>query len=101
MKKKLYLLLLSLSISCFLQGQTTINVTQQNGEHLTLPYAQNDLTLKYVGIHFDDAEKTTYQYKMEGVHEDWQLVGTERTVDDSVTRKEEGTGIGLDSTTDF
>ncbi len=60
-------------------AQSTINVTQHNGERITLPYEQNDLTLEYIGIHFDNPEKITYQYKMEGVHEDWQLVGTERT----------------------
>lgn len=57
----------------------TINVNQLAGETITLPYHQNDLTLEYVGIHFDNPEKITYQYKMEGVHEDWVKVGTERT----------------------
>jgi len=57
----------------------SFNVNQLNGETLTLPYHQNDLTLEYVGIHFDNSDKITYQYKMEGVHEDWVKVGTERT----------------------
>jgi len=56
-----------------------INVNQQAGEVITLPYDKNDLTLEYVGIHFDNPEKIQYQYKMEGVHEDWVQVGTERT----------------------
>ena len=57
----------------------TLNVNQLAGETITLAHNQNDLTLEYVGIHFDNPEKIQYQYKMEGVHEDWVKVGTERT----------------------
>lgn len=56
----------------------TINVNQQAGETITFDHHQNDLTLEYVGIHFDNPEKIQYQYKMEGVHDDWVKVGTER-----------------------
>ncbi len=49
----------------------TINVNQLSGETIILAHDQNDLTLEYVGIHFDNPEKIQYQYKMDGVHEDW------------------------------
>ena len=59
--------------------QQILNVNQLAGETITLAHNQNDVTLEYVGIHFNNPEKIQYQYKMEGVHEDWQRVGSERT----------------------
>ena len=57
---------------------TNIKVAQQNGEIITLAHDQNDITLEYTGIYLHNSHKIQYQYFMEGVHEDWINVGTER-----------------------
>ncbi len=55
-----------------------IKVLQRNGETIQLSYDQNDITLEYTGIYLHNSHKIQYQYFMEGVHEDWVQVGTER-----------------------
>lgn len=56
-----------------------IDLNQMQGETIVLDHDKNDFVIKYVGIHFDAPKMVQYQYKMEGFHDDWQKVGTERT----------------------
>ena len=59
--------------------ERVIDLNQMQDETIVLDYDQNDFVIKYVGIHFDAPKMVQYQYKMEGFHEEWQKVGTERT----------------------
>lgn len=45
---------------------------------VALPHHQNNLTITYAGIHLDQPAVVRYQYRMEGLQEDWVEVGAER-----------------------
>ena len=47
--------------------------------NLSLSYNQNDLSIDFLGINFDDAKSQPYAYQLEGLNEDWVNVGTEQT----------------------
>ncbi len=47
-------------------------------ETITLPYAQNDLTFEYVGLHSIAPDQTRYRYQLEGYDADWIDAGTMR-----------------------
>lgn len=55
----------------FLKIQTSKKeiIKPQNG--LTLTYAQNSLTINFVGLSLRAPEKVVYQYKLEGFDDDW------------------------------
>ncbi|MFT6320789.1 MAG: AraC-like DNA-binding protein [Granulosicoccus sp.] len=72
-----FLLLFLFSFAAQAQEQV-INLNQMQGETIVLDYDKNDFVIEYVGIHFDASSMVQYQYKMEGFHDDWQKVGTER-----------------------
>ena len=57
-------------------GFTTFK--QANGSEIDNSLATHDITLEYTGIYLNNSHKIQYQYFMEGVHEDWIQVGTER-----------------------
>lgn len=57
---------------------TSIKVAQQAGKVIVLAHDENDITLEYTGIYLHNAHKVQYQYMMEGVHDNWVNVGTER-----------------------
>ncbi|GGD82382.1 hypothetical protein GCM10011514_53040 [Emticicia aquatilis] len=40
-------------------------------KNLELDYYQNKITLKYAGLHFDNADQTKYTYKLDGYDTDW------------------------------
>jgi len=46
---------------------------------LSFSYNQNDITFKYVGLHFSNPEKNIYQYKLTPLNEKWINAGFERT----------------------
>ena len=47
-------------------------------EGLRLTHRQNDLSIEYVGLHFEDPSRNAYRYKLEPHNEDWVEAGTER-----------------------
>jgi signal transduction histidine kinase len=47
---------------------------------MTLPASQNNLRIEYVGLSFRGERALTYQYKLEGVDEDWNPPRDERSV---------------------
>ena len=49
-------------------------------KEITLRHNQNVITLEYAALHFIQSERIEYEYKMEGVNEDWQHAGTTRQV---------------------
>lgn len=58
--------------------QSPINETSQ----VTLPYDQNNLTIKFSALNFINPEKNTYAYKMAGLtnNEGWVLTGNQKEV---------------------
>ena len=44
-----------------------------------LSYIQNDLTINYIGINFNDSKRISYEYKLENFQSVWQKVSTHRT----------------------
>lgn len=48
-----------------------INSLTQLPDNLVLPYSKNNLTFNFVGISLIAPEKVLYQYKLEGLDEDW------------------------------
>ena len=45
---------------------------------ITLSYAQNNLSLEYVGLHSINPERIRYRYQLEGLDEEWIDAGTSR-----------------------
>ena len=61
-------------------GDTQNVITDFNlDKPLKLRYHQNDVTIDYVGLQFNNPLKTTYQYQLLGLSDQWQEVGSERT----------------------
>ncbi len=58
-------------------GQEDIFKYSKNGvntllpEHLSLPFSKNHLTFQYIGVSLTSPEKVMYQYKLEGLDNDW------------------------------
>lgn len=48
-------------------------------QSIRLPYNQNTLAISYVGIHYDNPQEHQYAYRLLGLNDQWQAVGTERT----------------------
>lgn len=59
--------------------EQVIQLSKEAGSSITLKHDQNDVVLEYVGVQYNSGDRIQYKYKMEGVHQDWQMVGTERT----------------------
>ena len=65
-------------ISEFLiSGEFYKSDTNQSNE-ITLSYDLNDISFKYVGLHFSNSSKNQYQYKLTPVDDDWVNAGKER-----------------------
>jgi len=52
---------------------------KKSKNEFSLSHFQNDLSIDFIGINFDDAPKQQYQYQLEGINENWVDAGTERT----------------------
>ena len=46
--------------------------------HLHLTHRQNNFSISYTGLYFDDPPNIKYQYLLENYHQDWQDVGSLR-----------------------
>ncbi|MCB9051649.1 MAG: response regulator [Lewinellaceae bacterium] len=47
--------------------------------NLSFPYFQNNVTIDYVGIQFNDPKGVSYRYRLQGLSDSWEEVGSERT----------------------
>jgi signal transduction histidine kinase/ligand-binding sensor domain-containing protein len=54
-------------------------VSLKAGTNTSLDYSQNNLSISYTGIHFDNPSKNQYAYKLSPVDEDWRHVGGSRS----------------------
>lgn len=48
-------------------------------QHVTLDYGQSVFTIEYMGINYTRPEKNQYAYYLEGLEEDWNFVGNNRS----------------------
>jgi ligand-binding sensor domain-containing protein/anti-sigma regulatory factor (Ser/Thr protein kinase) len=60
-------------IECKITAAT--NISEIN--HLSLNYAQNTLSFTFAAMEYSDPRHCQFQYKMEGVDEDWVRAGTQ------------------------
>jgi signal transduction histidine kinase/ligand-binding sensor domain-containing protein/DNA-binding response OmpR family regulator len=51
----------------------------QNSESHNFKHSQNDISINYIALHFSNAKKNTFQYKLKPLNESWVDVGKERT----------------------
>lgn len=68
-----------LSISNLLISKKNYAATSLSLDNLKLSYDQNDLSFKYVGLHFSNPEKNSYKYRLKPIYDDWLHVGSEQT----------------------
>ena len=47
---------------------------------ISLSYDQNDIAIKFVGLHYSNPEKNSYHYKLDPLDDHWISTGFERTV---------------------
>ena len=64
---------LLISDTNFLPGQNRFN-------ELQFAHDQNDITFKYIGLHFSDTEKNAYKYKLGPLDNKWINAGNQQTV---------------------
>jgi len=48
-------------------------------QNITLSHNQNDISMEYVGFHFNNSASNKYQYKLTPSNDEWINAGTERT----------------------
>lgn len=69
-----------ISISELLIADENYLDNKNDSSELNLSYKQNDISFKYVGLHFGNPEKNRYQYKLVPLDDKWMNAGNERTV---------------------
>lgn len=67
-------------ISDLLISENNFLTNKNEPDDLTLPYNQNDISFKYVGLHFSNPKKNVYQYKLDPLDDEWINAGNERSV---------------------
>ncbi|UZR97425.1 ligand-binding sensor domain-containing protein [Chondrinema litorale] len=67
-----------LSIS---QKNSPLNSDISLSKAITLPYWQNDLSISFSALHFDDTQKNQYAVFMENDDENWRNIGIQHTVE--------------------
>ena len=50
-------------------------------KEITLSYSQNDLSISFAALHYDDAQKNQYEVFMENDDENWRNIGNQNTVE--------------------
>lgn len=58
---------------------SSLSSTITYAESIRLSYQQNNIALSYAGIHYDNPKEHRYAYRLLGLNDQWQEVGTERT----------------------
>ncbi len=60
-------------------GNTILNQVLSRTKEITLEHDQNVLTFEFVGLNYSYPEKNKYAYKLDGLDDDWNFVGNQRT----------------------
>lgn len=68
------------TISALLISDTNYLSGKSQSAELNFSYEQNDIAIKYIGLHFSNPEKNSYQYKLEPLDDEWIDAGHERMV---------------------
>jgi len=53
---------------------------KNDANELNFTYNQNDIAFKYIGLHFSNPEKNSYQYRLRPLDDEWINAGHEQTV---------------------
>ncbi len=69
-----------INISDLLIAEENYLANKNESDELNLSYNQNDISIKYVGLHFSNPEGNRYQYKLDPLDDEWINVGSQRTV---------------------
>lgn len=68
-----------INISDMLISDRNYLTGKSNSDEINLPYNQNDIAFKYIGLHFSNSEKNSYRYRLNPINDDWINAGYERT----------------------
>ncbi|MEO3402693.1 two-component regulator propeller domain-containing protein [Mucilaginibacter sp. CAU 1740] len=60
--------------------KASTNILTYGRKSLELSYNQNRIQINYVGLQYDNPEKNTYAYKLDGYDKGWVHAGTDRSV---------------------
>jgi signal transduction histidine kinase/ligand-binding sensor domain-containing protein len=60
-------------------GRSANKLMRYGLKSLELKHNQNRLQFNYIALHFDDPEKNTYAYKLDGYDKQWVQAGTQRS----------------------
>ena len=59
------------------EGKSLYDAIETTGQ-IVLNHSQNNLSITYLGLHYEDPERNTYQYILEGFSQGWIDAGRER-----------------------
>ncbi|MEO5583154.1 MAG: two-component regulator propeller domain-containing protein, partial [Saprospiraceae bacterium] len=77
---KVFLTDLKVSNKSVLPGEKSIlKKAIYETDEIDLAYNQNSLSLEFIALHYSDASKNKYSYKLENYDDDWRDAGTQRT----------------------
>ena len=68
-----------INISEMLISNTKYLVGKSDSSDLVVPYNQNDITFKYIALHFSNSEKNSYQYRLKPLDDTWINADFENT----------------------
>jgi len=60
-------------------GAVNLSATIPETREIRLKYDQTDIAFDYVALHFQNPEKNTFAYKLEGFNDDWVMAGDRRS----------------------
>ena len=58
-------------------GEATVTLPEEKG--ISLEHSQNNLSITYTGIHYDNPSKNQFAYRLEPMDEGWRHVGSSRS----------------------
>ena len=66
--------------SVLIGGDSPLKENILTTNSLELPHHENEISLRFAGLHYKTPENNTYAYKLEGYNEEWQYIGNRRVV---------------------
>ncbi|MEO9894268.1 ATP-binding protein [Aurantibacter sp.] len=68
------------TISDLLISEENFLINKNEYDALNFMHNQNDISFKYIGLHYSNPEKNSYQYKLAPLDDEWINAGNERAV---------------------